>query len=134
VFYEDCGIVISCDENGLVEVYNATPVKGSDVVLVKEGLKDLSANNPEFVINLILGGKKVEVSFLFECVINPSENIQGVLLGDMVLLNDNECGPGLYKAITTDDANKVLVNLDEDSTDYLIGNGKLLIDLLTAQR
>jgi hypothetical protein len=76
--------------------------------------------------------KKVEVQFLFEGIINPSENMQGVLFGNKVFLNDNECGPGLYNAVITDSSDKVLVNLDVDSTDYMAGNADLLIDLLTA--
>jgi hypothetical protein len=76
--------------------------------------------------------RKVEVEFLFEGVINPHENMQGVLFGNMVFLNDDECGPGLYNALISDNYNKVLVDLDADSTDYLAGKAELLIDLLTA--
>ena len=76
--------------------------------------------------------KKVEVEFRFENVIKPSENMQGVLFSDFVFLNDSECGPGLYAAKPTEDPNKVLVDLDEDSTDYLAGKADLLIDFLTA--
>ena len=76
--------------------------------------------------------KKVEVEFLFEGIIKPSENMQGVLFRDMVFLNDNECGPGLYAVKPTEDPNKFLVDLDSDSTDYMAGNADLLIDLLTA--
>jgi hypothetical protein len=53
VFYDDCEIVISCDQNGLVQVYKATPMEGSSVVLVDEGAKDLSSDNPKLVIDLI---------------------------------------------------------------------------------
>lgn len=76
--------------------------------------------------------KKVEVEFEFEGVINPTENMQGVLFGNMVFLNDTECGPGLYNAVIKGDTDKVLVNLDADSTDYLEGKTNLLIDFLTA--
>jgi hypothetical protein len=59
VFFEERGIVIQVDENGLVEIFEAKMMDGSDdVVLVEEGAKDLSADNPEFVISLIIGGAK----------------------------------------------------------------------------
>jgi len=46
------------DENGLIEIHEAKVMEGSDnVVVVEEGAKDLSEMNPEFVVNLILGGK-----------------------------------------------------------------------------
>jgi hypothetical protein len=55
VFFEERGIVLQVDENGLVEIFEA--MEGSDnVVLVEEGAKDLSEMNPEFVSELILSG------------------------------------------------------------------------------
>jgi hypothetical protein len=59
VFFEERGIVIQVDENGLVELFEATMMEGTDnVVLVEEGAQDLSEMNPEFVVNLIIGGTK----------------------------------------------------------------------------
>jgi hypothetical protein len=59
VFFEERGIVIQVDENGLVEIFEAEMMEGSDnVVLVEEGAKDLSEMNPELVVNLIIGGTK----------------------------------------------------------------------------
>jgi hypothetical protein len=59
VFFEERGIVLQVDENGLVELFEAKMMEGSDnVVLVEEGAKDLSEMNPEFVVNLIIGGTK----------------------------------------------------------------------------
>jgi hypothetical protein len=58
VFYEDRGIVISCDPFGLIEVFNATPVENSDIVLVEENANCLATDNPVFPIELILGGNK----------------------------------------------------------------------------
>jgi hypothetical protein len=59
VFFEERGVVMQVDENGLVELFEAKMMEGSDnVVLVEEGAKDLSEMNPELVVNLILGGTK----------------------------------------------------------------------------
>ncbi|NYE07304.1 hypothetical protein F4694_004089 [Bacillus niacini] len=59
VFFEERGIVIQVDEYGLVELFEAKMMEGSDdVVLVKEGAEDLSSDNPEFVVNLIIGEAK----------------------------------------------------------------------------
>jgi hypothetical protein len=76
--------------------------------------------------------KKVEVEFMFENVIKASENMQGILFGNKVFLNDSECGPSLYTAVITDNADKVLVNLDVDSVDYLQENPDLLFELLAS--
>ena len=58
VFFDERGIVMQVDENGLIEIHEAKVMEGSDnVVVVEEGAKDLSEMNPEFVVNLILGGK-----------------------------------------------------------------------------
>jgi hypothetical protein len=58
VFFEERGIVLQVDENGLIEIFEAKMMEGSDnVVLVEEGAKDLSEMNPELVVNLIIGGK-----------------------------------------------------------------------------
>jgi hypothetical protein len=60
VFFEERGIVLQVDENGLVELFEAKFMEGSDnVVLVEEGAQDLSEMNPEFVVNLIIGGKQI---------------------------------------------------------------------------
>jgi hypothetical protein len=60
VFFEERGIVLQVDENGLIEIFEAKMMEGSDnVVLVEEGAKDLSEMNPEFVVNLIIGGKQI---------------------------------------------------------------------------
>jgi hypothetical protein len=57
VFFEERGIVIQVDENGLVELFEAKMMDGSDnVVLVEYGAKDLSEMNPELVVNLITSG------------------------------------------------------------------------------
>jgi hypothetical protein len=59
VFFEERGIVLQVDENGLVELYEAEMMEGSDnVVLVEEGAKDLSEMNPELVVTIIIGGTK----------------------------------------------------------------------------
>jgi hypothetical protein len=59
VFFEERGIVLQVDENGLVELFEAKMMEGSEnVVLVEEGADDLSEMNPEFVVNLIIGGTK----------------------------------------------------------------------------
>jgi hypothetical protein len=131
VFYDDCGIVISCDENGLVEVYKATPIEGSDVVLVNEGAKDLTADNPELVIGLI-SEDIVTVHFIYDGISLPSETRSGVLLADnRVFVYDNE-GPGIYAVQPTSIPNTVIANFDENSTDYMAENSALLIDLVTA--
>jgi hypothetical protein len=130
VFYDDCGIVISCDENGLVEVYKATPIEGSNVVLVNEDAKDLSSDNPELVIGLI-AGDIVTVQFIYEGKSLSTENRSGVLVKDnRVFICDDE-GPGIYAAQPTSDPKTVIVNLDRDSTDYLANNAALLLDLVT---
>jgi hypothetical protein len=59
VFFDERGIVMQVDENGLIKIYEAKVMEGSEnVVLVEEGAEDLSDMNPEFVVNLITGGKK----------------------------------------------------------------------------
>ncbi|MEH6992620.1 hypothetical protein V7075_07880 [Neobacillus drentensis] len=59
VFFEERGIVLQVDENGLIEIFEAKMMEGSDnVVLVEEGAEDLSEMDPDFVVNLILGGTK----------------------------------------------------------------------------
>ncbi|MEH7119070.1 hypothetical protein V7128_16890 [Neobacillus vireti] len=130
VFYDDCGIVVSCDQFGLVEVYKATPVEGSNVVLVDEGAKDLSSDNPELVIGLI-AGDIVKVQFIYDGISLPSETRSGVLLANnRVFVYDNE-GPGIYAAQSSSIPNTVIVNFDENQTDYLAENSALLIDLIT---
>jgi hypothetical protein len=78
--------------------------------------------------------KKVEVSFLFEGVIKPSENMQGILFGSKVLVLPSEKNGsdfGLYNVIT-ENSDHVIVNLDVDSVDYLQENPDLLLELITA--
>jgi hypothetical protein len=59
VFFEERGIVLQVDENGLVELFEAKMMDESDnVVLVEYGAKDLSEMNPQLVVNLIAGGTK----------------------------------------------------------------------------
>jgi hypothetical protein len=59
VFFDERGIVMQVDENGLIEIFEAKAMEGSeDVVLVEAGADDLSEMNPELVVNLILGGTK----------------------------------------------------------------------------
>lgn len=130
VFYEDCGIVIACDQNGLVEAYKATPIKGSNVVLVNNGAKNLASDSPELMIGLI-AGDIVTVQFVYEGKSLPSENRRGVLLADnRVFICDNE-GPGIYAAQPTSEPNTVTVDLDQNSTDYLAKNSALLLEIIT---
>jgi hypothetical protein len=72
-FFDACGIVISCDENGLVEVYKATPLDGTNVVIVNEDAEDLASDNPELVIGLI-AGDKVTVHFIYDGVFYAKRN------------------------------------------------------------
>lgn len=76
--------------------------------------------------------KLVTVEFLYQGVINPSENEQGVLFGDKVLVVGSENGAGLYNAVISDSADKVLVNLDVDSVDFLQENPEMLIGLIVS--
>jgi hypothetical protein len=129
VYYDDCGIVISCDENGLVEVFSAVPISDTEV-LIKDGIRDLSSDNPELVIGLI-AGDIVTVQFIYEGKSLSTENRSGVLVKDnRVFICDDE-GPGIYAAQPTSDPKTVIVNLDRDSTDYLANNAALLLDLVT---
>lgn len=57
VYYEDRGVVISVDQFGLIEVFNAKPVEGEDVVIIEQDAECLTNDNPKFVIDLILNGK-----------------------------------------------------------------------------
>ena len=57
VYYEEHGIVLQVDENGLIEFYYAKPLEGhEDTVVVIEGAEDLSHENPQFIINLLTSG------------------------------------------------------------------------------
>ncbi|WP_071460757.1 hypothetical protein [Bacillus massilinigeriensis] len=57
VLYEDRGIVLQCDNNGLIAFFEAKPLDGHEnAVIVEEGAEDLSQDNPGFVIDLIMGG------------------------------------------------------------------------------
>jgi hypothetical protein len=78
--------------------------------------------------------KKVTVEYRFENEIRQSENEKGLLLGSKVLVFPNEkCAEfGLYNAVITDNADKVLVNLDTDPVDYLQENPDLLFELLAS--
>lgn len=76
--------------------------------------------------------KKVIVSYLFEGIINESENETGILFPNgKVFVTKQEVG--LYKAQLTDKEGVVLVNLDADDTDYLREEAlSKLIDLILA--
>lgn len=57
VFFEDKGIVINVDPYGAIDVYRATPIYGTDVVVVAQHAERLNDDNTEdFVIDLILSG------------------------------------------------------------------------------
>lgn len=76
--------------------------------------------------------KKVTVQFVFDGVIKPQENLQGVLFGgDKVLIADGEVG--IYDALKTDNPNVVIVDLDVNATDHLAAeNPTILIDLIVS--
>jgi hypothetical protein len=57
VFYPNQGVVISVDQFGLIEVFNAKPVEGEDVVILEQDAECLANDNPQFVIDLIMNGK-----------------------------------------------------------------------------
>jgi hypothetical protein len=57
VYFEEQGVVMQVDENGLVEFYYAKPLEGhEDAVVIEQGLNDLGTDNPQFIIDLILSG------------------------------------------------------------------------------
>lgn len=59
VFFDDKGLVINVDPYGAIDIYRATPIKGTDVVIVAENAERLNDDNTEdLVIDLILGGAK----------------------------------------------------------------------------
>ncbi|WP_394136895.1 hypothetical protein [Cytobacillus oceanisediminis] len=74
--------------------------------------------------------KKVTVQFVFDGVIRPQENLQGVLFGDKVLIAGGEVG--LYQAVKTDNPDEVIVDLVANDTDYLSENPALLIELIVS--
>ncbi|MFE4430837.1 hypothetical protein ACFRH9_28345 [Peribacillus butanolivorans] len=69
--------------------------------------------------------KKITVTYLFEGKIYPRENTSGLLLsGNKVFVTQE--GLGVYKATPTSDPNVYLVNLDENSKDYLKNTGPVM--------
>ena len=56
IYYDDREMVVVCDKEGLIEVFNAKPVENSDIVLVEEWAPRLNENNPTLVIELLLIG------------------------------------------------------------------------------
>jgi hypothetical protein len=78
--------------------------------------------------------KKVIVEFLFEGIINSNENETGILFGGKVLVIGNADGAdfGLYNAIFCDNTEKVLVNLDVDTVNFLEEDSELLLELIAS--
>jgi hypothetical protein len=76
-------------------------------------------------------GKRVRVEFLFEGIISDLEAQNGVLLGNKVLVVDEQ-GYSLYNAKLTDRPNVCVVDLDNDGEDYINNDPELLIDLIVA--
>ncbi|MBT2603940.1 hypothetical protein J7E55_13105 [Bacillus sp. ISL-53] len=69
--------------------------------------------------------KKITVTYLFEGEIYPTENTQGLILsGDKVFVTHE--GLAVYQATPTSDPNVYLVNLDENSRDYLKNSGPVM--------
>lgn len=57
VYFDDKGVVINVDPYGAIDVYRATPIYGTDEVVIAQHAERLNADNTEdFVINLIMGG------------------------------------------------------------------------------
>jgi hypothetical protein len=76
-------------------------------------------------------GKRVRVEFLFEGIISDLETQNGVLLGNKVLVVDEQ-GYSLYNAKLTDRPNVCVVDLDNDGEDYINNDPELLINLIVA--
>ncbi|MFB6800833.1 hypothetical protein ACFCVU_06410 [Peribacillus butanolivorans] len=69
--------------------------------------------------------KRITVTYLFEGKILTSENTPGLLLsGNKVFINHE--GLAVYQVTPTNDPNVYLVNLDENSRDYLKNSGPVM--------
>jgi hypothetical protein len=73
----------------------------------------------------------VTVVYIFENKSFDSENGQGLIIDNKVLVSDED-GTGLYEFQLTSDPNTVIVNLDVNSTDYLNGKAEALLNLICA--
>lgn len=71
--------------------------------------------------------KLVTVEFLYKNEIRESENMEGILLGDKVLVVDDGCELSLYNAVIFNNDEKVLVNLDANPVDFLEHNPEPLV-------
>ncbi|MFE4353576.1 hypothetical protein [Peribacillus butanolivorans] len=72
--------------------------------------------------------RKITVTYLFERRIYPWENTSGLLLsGNKVFVTQE--GFAVYQATPTNDPNVFLVNLDENSKDYLKNTGPVMYAL-----
>lgn len=56
VFYEDRGMVLRCDKWGEVAINYATPVEGTDDVIVEQGAEELLSDNADLFIELVMSG------------------------------------------------------------------------------
>ncbi|MBT2682639.1 hypothetical protein [Bacillus sp. ISL-37] len=75
--------------------------------------------------------KLVTVAYVFEGKSFPCENRRGVLLEDGKVFIADEEGVGIYAVQPSDEPETVIVNLDENDTNYLT-DPAMIIDLIVA--
>lgn len=77
-------------------------------------------------------GQLVKVEFLFNGVVDETEIVDGVLLGDKVLFTRLGAGVGLYDALPSQlgEPGVVMVDLDNGSGDYLDFQPEILLDIV----
>lgn len=72
--------------------------------------------------------KKIKAVFIYEGIADQAED--AVLMDGKVFINSGQIGAALYNGIPSDQPDLYIVNLDEDDTDFLAKNPKLLLDLI----